>query len=444
MSTVPLPRLAILLWSVFISSLLGPLIFSALLRYTPITRIDDENFSVGIVWVAQMTKSFGGGAKGGNAPAETVKLVVAGFTPDSCARERGVALGDALVAFRSSNTGELIHVSCLLSGGNSGSSAQNKGSALETGQMGNILLVQKAMVGAHGSICELHLLRVDETGTSPSALPPSGVVVDETMATSPNISPLSGMAFSRQAIDIPAVEVEVTDNVPGRGDGEHGWPRNDVERGLERNLRSDVERGAKWKHGGQGHDDLLSSVHKVKAAMSRLRDAIHQEDLANLRAEGDGGAKSEVKSEARGGPVSSRATRSEPRGRMKVEIQGRRFGWHGKENEEGATILASPTNRSSRASLPRSISPDNSRLGRSTPGWSGADGEKDDNAGRVSSGSPKARDSRRRGEHAGSGATPSLPRFAQVSIEGVPKRVVVVKVPRTCAGRGLEGLVRLM
>jgi hypothetical protein len=433
MSTVSLPRLAILLWSVFISSLLGPLIFSALLRFAPITRVDDENFSVGIVWVAQMTKS-GGRSEGVNAPAETVKLVVAGFTPDSCARERGVALGDALVAFRSSDTGELTHVSWLLSGGNSGTSAQTKGSALETGRMGNILLVHKAMVGAHGSICELHLIRVDETGTSPSALPPSGVVVDETMSTSLNISPLSGMAFSRQAIDIPAVEVGVTDNVPGRGDEEHGWPRNDIERGSERNPRSDVERGAEWKHGGQGHDDLLRSVHKVKAAMSRLRDAIQQEDLASLRADGDRGAKSQVKSEARGGPVSSRATLVEPRGRMKVEVQGRRFGWHGKANEAGATIVASPTARSSRASLSRSISPDNSGLGRSTPGWRGADGEKDENAARVSSRSPKTRDSRRRGEHTGSGATPPLARSTRVSVEGMPERVVVVKVPRTCAG----------
>ena len=264
------------------------------------------------------------------------------------------------------------------------------------------------------------------------------------MATSPKISPLSGMAFSRQAIDIPAVEVEVIDNVPGRGDEEHGWPRNDIERGSERKPRSDVERGAKWKHGGQGHEDLLSSVHKVKAAMSRLRDAIQLDNLANLRADGDGGANSEVKSEARGGPVSLRATRSEPRGRMKVEVQGRRFGWHGKANEEGATILASPTTRSSRAPLSRSISPENSGLGRSSPGSSGAGWEKEDNAGRVSSRSPKNRDSRRRDEHTGSGATPPLPRFAQVSVEGVPKRVVVVKVPRTCAGRGLEGLVRLM
>ncbi len=176
MSTLSVSRLAILLWSVAILSSIAPLLFSALLRFSPDSTGDTQNYSVGIVWVAQY----------GDARAETMQLVAAGFTPDSCARERGVALGDVLIAFRSSDAGELIHVSRLLDDNKRGSSAQTKGHGLETGQPGSILLVHRAMVGEQGSICELHLLRRadEEAGTSPSLFTPSGMVSDEAAAAS--------------------------------------------------------------------------------------------------------------------------------------------------------------------------------------------------------------------------------------------------------------------
>ena len=272
-SILSISRLVILLWSVAISSLIGPLTFSALLHLrVPANRSGDtQSFSVGIVWVAQY----------GDAPAETMQLVVAGFTPDSCARERGVALGDVLIAFRSSDAGELVHVSHLLDDNKRGDGAQTQGDGIESGQPGSILLVHRAMVGAHGSICELHLLRrLDEAVTSPSMFPLSGMVSDDAVTASPNLSPLSAMVSSRKPIDTPAVEFEAAAyGLDGRG-GEVKWAGNDIERGGERS--------------GRGNDHVQSDIQRVKAAMSRLRDALEQEDLASLRAAGAGGARGDV------------------------------------------------------------------------------------------------------------------------------------------------------
>jgi len=416
MSILSISRLAILLWSVAISSLIGPLIFSALLHFSASSSGDTQNYSVGIVWVAQY----------GDAPAETMQLVVAGFTPDSCARERGVALGDVLIAFRSSEAGELIHVSRLLDDNKQGASAQAKGNGLETGQPGNILLVHKAMVGEHGSICELHLLRrVDEAGTSPSVFPLSGMVSDVAVATSPNFSPLSAMVSSRNPIDTPAVEFEVASYGLGGGGGEEKWTGNDF--------------GQSGERGGHSSDHIQSDIHRVKAAMSRLRDALEQEDLANFRAVG--------------------AT--------KVEVHGRRFGGYGGADEEGATVVASPSSRRLTAGLPRPGFPENGGVGWS-PDWSGANGENGPN---ERDASPLMfRDPRSREEQAiwrSDTPTRAQARYGQLaSIQrsldaipavvspymrspshpgaGLPERVLVVQVPRTCAGRGLEGLVRLM
>ena len=178
--------LATLLWATAISSLLNPMLFVLLRKWLSVNGIDEDVFGVGIVWVAQMhqkdkaqngnsseellqnegTTGKSRGIEGSAAGGHVVRLVVAGFTPKSRAGDIGVAQGDILVAFRRSDC--LVDVDSLL---RDGVCLEHDSRELvdEGGGGGDrILLVQKAMVGPEGSLCELHLLRPSSTSSAPS------------------------------------------------------------------------------------------------------------------------------------------------------------------------------------------------------------------------------------------------------------------------------------
>lgn len=100
----------------------------------------------------------------------------------------------------------------------------------------------------------------------------------------------------------------------------------------------------------------------------------------------------------------------------KVEVQGRRFGGHAEADEEGGTIVASLSARRSTPGLPRSNFAEHGGVAW-TPDWKGA-----------------------RSKYEQSILGSDTPVYNQQEWS----RVLVLQVPRTCAGRGLEGLVRLM
>ena len=178
--------LATLLWATAISSLLNPMLFVLLRKWLAVSDVEEDAFGVGIVWVAQMhqkdraqnansneellrnegTAGKSHGIEGSAAGGHVARLVVAGFTPKSRAGDIGVARGDILVAFRRSDY--LVDVDSLLRDG-VGLERNSRELVDEGGAGGDrILLVQKAMVGPEGSLCELHLLRPFSTSLAPS------------------------------------------------------------------------------------------------------------------------------------------------------------------------------------------------------------------------------------------------------------------------------------
>ena len=323
------------------------MLFTSVLQCSQRGGAGTENHGVGIVWVAQ---AVGHGSRGTGEDDEMdqevegagdVRLVVAGFTPHSCARDKGVALGDVLVAFRSGGEDKLVHVSRLLSGGCGGCTDLQGGD----GQVGEILRVHKAMVGAQGSICELHLLRShDEPRTS--------------SARSPYFSPPSPVESSlREVVNARDVSLEV-----------QGWGWEDTgPQGMGRSSDG-FEQETRHYYEERGDDALVSGIRRVKNALSRLRDAVELEDVSRSMSQsglvnGTGGAQVGVvdrrgRQRHEAGEVSSR-----------VNIHGRGFGGQASAGSAQQSMVAfSPSSRQSRARL---LTTPSSSLSDGRWGWRG-------------------------------------------------------------------------
>ncbi|MGB1600921.1 MAG: hypothetical protein ACPIOQ_49745, partial [Promethearchaeia archaeon] len=111
---------AIVTWAVMLSSVFGPSVFIMLLEVLGTSQREDTQdrckgiFGPGIVWASQSDGSHK--TRGGQNQDAAFSLSVAGFLPGSCAPDKGVALGDVLVAFRDHDTDAIVDVGSFVAG----------------------------------------------------------------------------------------------------------------------------------------------------------------------------------------------------------------------------------------------------------------------------------------------------------------------------------------
>ena len=155
---------AIVTWAVMLSSFFGPSVLIMLLEVLGTSQREDTQdrckgiFGPGIVWASQSDGSHK--TRGGQNQDAAFSLSVAGFLPGSCAPDKGVALGDVLVAFRDHDTDAIVGVGSFVAG-----EILHQNMNGSTAEEYSIHLIQEKMMGAKGSVCELHLYRQSDYAT---------------------------------------------------------------------------------------------------------------------------------------------------------------------------------------------------------------------------------------------------------------------------------------